>query len=284
MYTSVRGLRRTGLGGLSLRRTFAAAKEAAPKVDQRQLVQQREREQKRVQFKRETAIAFEKLRTEARQFREMPHTMDVPSAMRYIRAAEVGEPAHAATVSLQIRIVAERGVQRITGALRLPHGLKEERLCVITSDSELADQARKAGASIVGSDELIAKIRDDSANFLAQLDRIYATPEMMSRISQVARILGPKGLMPNAKRGTVITQVYDTIVQAKGETTYKQVNDMLILPVARASFSDAQVVSNILASVNAIRGQLQAVPSAKKGQLGKTLLSSTRSPSIAIVV
>lgn len=270
------------------RRGFAVAKDNAPKVDQRQLVQQREREQKRLQFKREAALAYEKLRTEARLFREMPNTMDVPTAMRYIRAAEVGEPAHAATVSLQIRIVAERGVQKVNGALRLPHGLKEERICVITSEPELAEQARRAGAAVVGSDDIIAKIRDESTNsgpaFLSTIDRIYATPEMMSRISQVARILGPKGLMPNAKRGTVISQVYDTIMNAKGETTYKQVNDMLIFPIARASFSDSQVVSNILTAVNTIRAQLQSVPSAKKGQLGKTLLASTRSPSIAIVV
>jgi len=267
--------------GRVLSRAYATAKDA-PKVDQKQLAQQREREQKRMQVKREIAMGFEKLKTEARVFKELPNTMDVPHAMRYIRAAEVGRPAHAATISLQMRIVAEKGVPRINGAVRLPMGLKEERICVLTSETELADQARRAGAALVGSEDIIAMIRDTPDQF--NVDRVYATPEMVTRVNQVARILGPKGLMPTAKRGTVISNVYDTIMAAKGETTFKQVNDMLTLPIARASFTDTEVVSNTLVAVNAIRNLLNAVQSAKKGTIGRTTLSSTNSPSISIVV
>lgn len=251
-------------------------------MDQKQLAQQREREQKRMQLKREIALSFEKLKTEARTFKLLPNTMDVPRAMRYIRAAEVGRPAHATTISLQMRIVAERGVPKINGAIRLPLGLKEEKICVLTSVSELAEQARQAGAAVVGSEDIIALIRDTPDQF--KVDRVYATPDMVTRVAQVARILGPRGLMPTAKRGTVISNVYDTIMAAKGETTFKQVNDMLTLPIARASFSDTEVVNNALVAVNAIRQMLNGVQSAKKGTIGRTTLYSTNSPSIPIVV
>lgn len=275
---------RASFGGASFNsiRCYAAVKDAAPKVDQRQLVLQREREQKRIQLKREAAMAYEKLRTEARVYKSLPITMDVSQALKYVRAAEVGRSAHSASISLQMRIVAEKGVPKVTGAVRLPYGLKEEKICVLTSDAALAEQARKAGADMVGSDEIIALIRENSEKFDA--DRVYATPDMVSRVNQVARILGPRGLMPTTKRGTVITEVFETITAARGETTFKQANDMIIMPIARASFSDTETVRNILAAVNSVRDRLASVQSTKKGSIGRTTLVSTNSPNISIVV
>lgn len=267
---------------LILVKGYATVKDAAPKVDQRQLVLQREREQKRLQLKREENMVHEKLKNEARIYKSLPITMEVCQALRYVRAAEVGRTAHASTISLQMRIVAEKGVPKVTGAVRLPHRLKEEKICVLTSDSALAEQARRAGANMVGSDEIIALIREHPEKFDAE--RVYATPDMVSRVNQVARILGPRGLMPSARRGTLVSEIFETVTAARGETTFKQANDMIIMPVARASFSDTEAVRNILAAVNSVRERLSSVQSAKKGSIGRTTLVSTNSPNISIIV
>lgn len=259
----------------------AAAKTEAPKADMRQLAAQREREQKRQHIKRENARALLRLKDEAREFQNLPHTLDITDALRYIRAAEVGRPAHATTLTVNMRIVADRGVPKVTGACRLPKPLDEERICVVTNNTEHAEEARRAGAAMVGSDNIINAIREGGPiNF----DRMYATPDIMSRVTQIARILGPRGLMPNVKRGTVTTNIYDAIVAARGEMTFKQVEDSLNIPVARASFTDAEVVRNVLCVTDTVRSLLANVQSAKKGTIGRTLLSSTESPSIAIIV
>lgn len=259
----------------------AASKAEAPKADMRQLAAQREREHKRQQIKRENARVLLRLKDEARAFQNLPHTMDISDALRYIRAAEVGRPAHATTLTLDMRIVADRGVSKVTGALRLPKPLDEERICVVTNNSEFAEEARKAGAALVGSDNIINAIREGGP---IDFDRMYATPDIMSRVTQIARILGPRGLMPNVKRGTVTTNIYDAIIAARGEMTFKQVEDSLTLPVARASFTDAEVVRNILCVIDTVRDLLANAQSARKGSIGRTLLTSTASPSISIIV
>lgn len=258
-----------------------SSKEAVPRADQRQLALQREREQKRLEIKRESQRAVFKLQEEARVFKNLPHTMEITSAMRYIRAAEVGRPAHATTVSLNMRIVADRGVPKIIGTCRLPHPLDEERICVVTGDHVLAEQARKAGATIVGGDNIINSIKEGGP---IEFDKMYATPDMMSRVNQIARILGPRGLMPNVKRGTVTNDIYNVIQAARGEMSFKQVDTLLSMPVGRASFSDTEIVRNIIEATNKVREILNSSPSAKKGYIGRTLITSAASPSIAIVV
>lgn len=260
---------------------FASKKAEAPKVDQKQVALQREREQKRLQQKRESAKFVSRLRDEARVSLQLPHTMDVAEALRYIRAAEVGRPAHATTISLEMRIVADRGVPKINGTCRLPRPLDEERICVLTGSSELAEQARKAGASLVGSDNIINQIKETGET---PFDRVYATPDVMSRVNQIARILGPKGLMPNVKRGTVTNDIFDAVQAARGEMSFKQHDTLLRIPVARASYPDTDIVRNILTVTNSVREMLEGVTSAKKGQIGRTLLTSTASPSIPIQV
>lgn len=253
----------------------------APKVDQRQLAAQREREQKRMQLKRDNQRAINRLRDEAKRSLELPNAMDIQTAMKYIRAAEVGRPAHATTLTLCMRIVSEKGAAKLSGTCRLPKPLDEEIICVVTNDNALAEEARKAGASIVGGDDLITAIAEGRE---PAFDRMYATPEVMSRLTTVARILGPRGLMPNAKRGTVTSEIGAAISAARGEMSFKQSDTMLLLPIGRASFTDAEIVHNILTATNRVRELLAQSQAAKSGYIGRALLTSTSSPSIAIEV
>ncbi|PRT53487.1 54S ribosomal protein L1, mitochondrial [Wickerhamiella sorbophila] len=253
----------------------------APKVDQRQVAAQREREQKRLQQKRDSQRAINSLRDEAKRSLQLPHSMDIQTALRYIRAAEVGRPAHATTLTLCMRIVAEKGAAKLAGTCRLPKPLDEEIIAVVTNDSALAEEARQAGASVVGGDDLITAIQEGRE---PAFDRLYATPEIMSRLGQVARILGPRGLMPNAKRGTVTSEIGAAISAARGEMSFKQSETMLLLPIGRASFTDAEIVRNILTATNRVRELLAQSQASKTGYIGRTLLTSTSSPSIVIEV
>lgn len=249
----------------------------------KQLAQQREKVQLRLKQKREETRKALKLRQEASSAAQLANHMNVQEALRYLRAAEVGRSAHSTTISLSMRIVAEKGAHAVNGKCRLKHKLDDERIAVFTNSSEHAAEARKAGAAIVGGDDLIQKVKDGEINF----DRAYATPDIVNRMNQqVARILGPKGLMPSAKRGTVTKDVYNTLKDASGEMTFKQAGTMLTLPVGRASFTNMQIVENIVTVVNSVRQQMaeSEATSQKSAYLGLARITSTTGPAIVIAV
>ncbi|ANB13891.1 mitochondrial 54S ribosomal protein MRPL1 [Sugiyamaella lignohabitans] len=260
----------------------AAKSDGAPsKADAKQLAHQREKVLLRLRQKREETKKATKLRVEAKNASKSSNFMDIETALRYLRAAEVGRSAHATTISLTMRIVAEKGAVPVNTKCRLPKPLDEERIAVFTNSSELAAEARRAGAVLVGGDDIIDQVKQGIINF----DKAYATPDIVSRLNQVARILGPKGLMPNAKRGTVTHDIYNALVQASGEMTFKQEGTMLSLPVGRASFTDLEIVSNIVTVTDAIR-KFMTDSSAhnKKAYIGKTVITSTTGPSIVVEV
>lgn len=255
---------------------------AAPenKLDAKTLALQRERIALRAKAKREEARKEAKLRMEAREAKASALCMDIETALRYLRAAEVGNRPSSTTISLNMRIVAEKGATPVNGNCRLPKPLDTERICVFTNSSELAQQARKAGAAVVGGDEIIEQVRNGVVNF----DRAYATPDIAKKLTSIARILGPKGLMPNAKRGTVTEDIFNAVSSAVGETTFKQHGNMLRLSVARASFTDLEAVRNIVAVINSVRDNIANSGNTKNAYIGKTTITSTHGPAIVIEV
>lgn len=168
--------------------------------------------------------------------------------------------------------------QMIRGALALPAGTgKTVRICVITSGDKIK-AAEEAGADFVGGDDLVAKIADGWLDF----DRVIASPEMMGKLGRIGRVLGPRGLMPNPKLGTVTPDVAKAVAEQKaGKVEYRtEKNGIIHVPVGKASFDNAKLRKNIDAVVAAI---LRAKPSSSRGTYLRTLtLSTTMGPGIKI--
>lgn len=169
--------------------------------------------------------------------------------------------------------------QQIRGAVVLPHGTgKKVRILVFAKDAK-ADEARAAGADYVGGDELIPKIQKEN---WFEFDVVVATPDMMGVVGRLGRVLGPKGLMPNPKAGTVTMDVTKAIQEIKaGKIEYRLDRANIIhVPLGKASFTEEQITDNFQTLIEAI---IKARPAAVKGQFLKSVtLSSTMGPGVKI--
>ena len=169
--------------------------------------------------------------------------------------------------------------QQIRGAVVLPHGTgKSVRVLVFAKDAK-ADEAKAAGADFVGGEELIPKIQNEG---WFEYDVVVATPDMMGVVGRLGRVLGPKGLMPNPKAGTVTMDVTKAIEDIKaGKIEYRLDKANIIhCPVGKASFTEEQLQQNFDALISAI---MKAKPSTLKGQYLKSVtLSTTMGPGVRV--
>lgn len=168
--------------------------------------------------------------------------------------------------------------QMIRGALALPAGTgKSIRVCVVTSGEKIK-AAEDAGADFVGGDDIIAKIAGGWLDF----DRMIASPDMMGKIGRIGRVLGPRGLMPNPKVGTVTPDVAKAVAEQKaGKVEYRTEKTGIIhVPMGKKSFSADDLEKNFVSIISAI---MKAKPSSAKGTYLKSLtVSSTMGPGIKI--
>jgi len=169
--------------------------------------------------------------------------------------------------------------QQIRGAVVLPHGTgKTVRTLVFAKDAK-AEEAKAAGADHVGGEELIPKIQKEN---WFEFDVVVATPDMMGVVGRLGRVLGPKGLMPNPKAGTVTMDVTKAINDIKaGKIEYRlDKTNIIHVPVGKASFTEEQLVENFQTLMGAV---LKAKPAALKGQYLKSVsLSSTMGPGVKV--
>ena len=169
--------------------------------------------------------------------------------------------------------------QQIRGSVVLPHGTgKKVRILVFAKDAK-AEEAKAAGADFVGGDELIPKIQNEN---WFEFDVVVATPDMMGVVGRLGRVLGPKGLMPNPKAGTVTMDVTKAIQDIKaGKIEYRlDKTNIIHVPVGKASFTEEQLADNFQTLIDAIN---KAKPAAVKGQYLKTVtLTSTMGPGVKI--
>ncbi|MBF0316177.1 MAG: 50S ribosomal protein L1 [Oligoflexia bacterium] len=170
--------------------------------------------------------------------------------------------------------------QMVRGAIVMPAGTgKSVRVLVIASGEKITE-AEKAGADFTGGDEVIAKIQGGWLDF----DRIIATPDMMGKIGKVGRVLGPRGLMPNPKLGTVTTDITRAVKEQKaGKVEYRADKQGIVhIPIGKKSFSEDKLLENFKAIVVAIA---KAKPASAKGTYMRSLtLSSTMGPGIRLDV
>jgi len=180
-------------------------------------------------------------------------------------------------IAVRLSIDVTKADQNIRGMLSLPNGTgKKVRVAVFTNDK--VEDAKKAGADVIGGEDLIEKVAGGQIDF----DRVIATPDMMPKMSKVARVLGPKGLMPNPKLGTVTNDVAAAVAMAKaGQIEYRaEKNGIIHAGIGKMSFSTEKLVEN----ANALIEQLKKVkPASTKGQyiLG-IAVATTQGPGLHI--
>ena len=204
---------------------------------------------------------------------------DLPEAI-----AKVKEAAHAKfdeTVELHVRTGCDgrHADQQIRGAVVLPAGTGKTVKVLVFAKNMKADEAQAAGADYVGAEELIPKIQNEG---WLDFDVVVATPDMMGVVGRLGRILGPKGLMPNPKAGTVTMDVTKAINDIKaGKIEYRlDKSNIIHVPVGKVSFTDEQLQQNLDAVLGAI---VKAKPAAVRGAYLKSItLSSTMGPGVRV--
>ena len=168
--------------------------------------------------------------------------------------------------------------QNIRGSISLPHGTGKTVRVAVFAEGEKAREAEEAGADIVGSDELVAAIQGGEINF----DAAIATPNMMAKVGRIGKILGPRGLMPNPKLGTVTMDVAKMVGELKaGRVEYRADRyGICHVPLGKVSFDDQKLVENYAALYTEI---LRVKPSSAKGRYVKSVaLSSTMGPGVKV--
>ena len=169
--------------------------------------------------------------------------------------------------------------QQIRGAVVLPHGTGKTVRVLVFAKNAKADEAQAAGADYVGAEELLPKIQNEG---WLDFDVVVATPDMMGVVGRLGRVLGPKGLMPNPKAGTVTMDVAKAIADIKaGKIEYRlDKSNIIHVPIGKASFTEEQLTDNFQTLMDAIN---KARPAAVKGQfLRSVVISSTMGPGIKL--
>ncbi|MEE8203656.1 MAG: 50S ribosomal protein L1 [Alphaproteobacteria bacterium] len=183
-------------------------------------------------------------------------------------------------IALNLGVDPRHADQMVRGVVQLPHGTGKTLRVAAFARGAKADEAKEAGADLVGAEDLAERVQNGDIDF----DRCVATPDMMPVVGKLGKVLGPRGLMPNPKLGTVTQDIAAAITAVKGGQVQFRVEKAGIVHagVGKASFSEAQLIENVRAFVGAIN---QAKPSGAKGTfLMKMALSSTMGPGIKVDV
>ncbi|MDD6733889.1 MAG: 50S ribosomal protein L1 [Lachnospiraceae bacterium] len=185
------------------------------------------------------------------------------------------------TVELHIKTGCDgrHAEEQIRGAVVLPHGTGKTVKVLVFAKGDKVNEAEAAGADYVGGEELIPKIQNDG---WFDFDVVVATPDMMGVVGRLGKVLGPKGLMPNPKAGTVTMDVTKAIADIKaGKIEYRlDKSNIVHCPIGKASFTEEQLADNLKAIMDAI---IKAKPSALKGQyLRSVTLTSTMGPGVRV--
>lgn len=221
-----------------------------------------------------------------KRFRNAAKTVDhnkvynIADAIKLVKANATAKFDETVEIAINLNVDAKKAEQNIRGVLSLPHGTGKVFRVAVFARGPKAEEAKKAGADLVGAEELIEQIQKGEMNF----DKCVATPDMMGVVGKVAKILGPRGLMPNPKLGTVTMDVATAISAIKGgQVEYRTEKAGVVHSrVGKASFSESALSDNIKALLDVVQ---KARPAGVKGTyIKKITLSSTMGPGLQFIV
>ena len=181
-------------------------------------------------------------------------------------------------VAMRLGVDPRKADQMVRGTVNLPHGTGKTARVLVFAAGEKAEEARAAGADIVGTDELITEVTNGRLDF----DAVVATPDLMGKVGRLGRVLGPRGLMPNPKTGTVTMDVTKAVSDIKGGKIEFRVDRHANLHfiIGKASFSEQQLAENYAAALDEV---LRLKPAAAKGRyVKKATLATTMGPGIPL--
>jgi large subunit ribosomal protein L1 len=181
-------------------------------------------------------------------------------------------------VALRLGVDPRKADQMVRGTVNLPHGTGKTARVIVFAAGDKAAEAQAAGADVVGTDDLVARIQEGWLEF----DAAIATPDQMAKIGRIARILGPRGLMPNPKTGTVTMDVAKAVNEIKGgKITFRvDKHSNLHMIIGKASFSTDKLIDNYAAALEEV---LRAKPSAAKGKyIKKITVTTTMGPGVPV--
>jgi len=204
--------------------------------------------------------------------------MSVKEAIQTIKSRATAKFDETIEVAMNLNVDPRKGDQNVRGAISLPAGTGKVLRVGVFAKGPKAEEALKAGADVVGAEDLGEKIQKGEVDF----DRCIATPDMMVLVGKLGKVLGPKGLMPNPKLGTVTMDVAEAVKAAKGgQVEYRAEKAGIVhCGIGKASFSESDIESNLRTFVDAV---LKAKPTGVKGNyVNRIALSSTMGPSVRI--
>lgn len=203
---------------------------------------------------------------------------DVKEALELVKENATAKFDESVEVAFKLGVDPRHADQQIRNAMVLPHGSGKQRSCLVFAKGEKAKEAEAAGAEFVGAEDLITKIQGGWFDF----DVAIATPDMMGTVGKIGRLLGPKGLMPNPKTGTVTMDVAGAVAEVKAGKIEYRVDKAGIIHaiIGKASFSAEDLVDNFNALAQAL---IKAKPASAKGVYMKSIsVSSTMGPGVKI--
>lgn len=206
------------------------------------------------------------------------YTLD--EAVKLVKANATAKFDETVEIAINLGVDPRHADQMVRGVIELPNGTGRAQRVAVFARDEKADEAKAAGADIVGAEDLMEAVQGGTIDF----DRCIATPDMMPLVGRLGKVLGPRNLMPNPKVGTVTANVAEAVRSAKGGAVEFRVEKEGILQagVGKASFSEEQLAGNIRALVGAVQ---KARPSGAKGTFMKRLaVSSTMGPGVKLDV
>jgi large subunit ribosomal protein L1 len=202
----------------------------------------------------------------------------ITEACELVKKASFAKFDETVDIAVRLGVDPKHADQMVRGATVLPHGIGKTVRVLVFAKGEKATEAQSAGADFVGADELVQKVQDGWLDF----DTVVATPDMMGQVGRLGRVLGPRGLMPNPKVGTVTFDVTKAVQEVKAGKIEFRVEKAGIVhaPVGKRSFETEKLLGNAKALIDAL---LRAKPASAKGQYVRTItMSTTMGPGIKI--
>ena len=216
---------------------------------------------------------------EAAKLYDKTQQYDVAEAVGIVKKTSTAKFDETVEAHIRLGVDGRHADQQIRGAVVLPHGTGKKVRVLVFAKGDKVDEALAAGADYAGGEELVPKIQNDG---WFEFDVVVATPDMMGVVGRLGRVLGPKGLMPNPKAGTVTMDVTKAVNDIKaGKIEYRlDKTNIIHVPIGKASFTEEQLSDNFQAIMDAI---VKAKPTSLKGQyLKSVVLTATMGPGVKV--